>query len=205
MFVNTCGGDQNPIPRRSVELCEKYGNMLAVSVDEVLAHPLSPVQPELKTAFSYVDLPYQNVVSRQELERESQRDESIRSRWAKRLLQKLNAGEQFKSSYPYPVHVWKLGIETLMIGQGAETVVDYALRYKMEYGEGTWVLGYVDDMIAYIPSQRVWNEGGYEGGANLFEYGRPAFRWGSGIEKRIADTVDRLVRQVHESLPVDQK
>ncbi len=23
MFVNTCGGDQNPLPRRSVELCEK--------------------------------------------------------------------------------------------------------------------------------------------------------------------------------------
>ena len=29
MFVNTCGGDQNPLPRRSVELCEKYGHMLA--------------------------------------------------------------------------------------------------------------------------------------------------------------------------------
>lgn len=25
MFVNTCGGDQNPLPRRSVELCEKMG------------------------------------------------------------------------------------------------------------------------------------------------------------------------------------
>ena len=30
MFVNTCGGDQNPLPRRTVELCEKYGHMLAV-------------------------------------------------------------------------------------------------------------------------------------------------------------------------------
>ena len=29
MFVNTCGGDQNPLPRRKVELCEKYGHMLA--------------------------------------------------------------------------------------------------------------------------------------------------------------------------------
>ncbi len=29
MFVNTCGGDQNPLPRRSVELCRRYGHMLA--------------------------------------------------------------------------------------------------------------------------------------------------------------------------------
>ncbi len=34
MFVNTCGGDQNPLPRRKVELCQKYGHMLAVAVEE---------------------------------------------------------------------------------------------------------------------------------------------------------------------------
>ena len=36
MFVNTCGGDQNPLPRRSVELCEKYGRMLALAVEQTL-------------------------------------------------------------------------------------------------------------------------------------------------------------------------
>ena len=43
-----------------------------------------------------------------------------------------------------------------------------------------------DDMISYIPSRRVWDEGGYEGGSNLYEYGRPAFRWAGDIEDRIA-------------------
>lgn len=41
---------------------------------------------------------------------------------------------------------------------GAEAVVDYALRFKVEFGRGTWVCGYRDDMIAYIPSRRVWAE-----------------------------------------------
>ena len=77
-----------------------------------------------------------------------------------------------------------------------ETVVDYALRFKAEFGEGTWVLGYADDMISYIPSRRVWDEGGYEGGSNLYEYGRPAFRWSGDIEDRIAATVHKLVKQV---------
>jgi hypothetical protein len=84
----------------------------------------------------------------------------------------------------------------LWIGMGAETVVDYALRFKAEFGEGTWVLGYADDMISYIPSRRVWEEGGYEGGSNLYEYGRPAFRWAGDIEDRIAAGVHRLVKQV---------
>jgi len=84
----------------------------------------------------------------------------------------------------------------LVIGMGAETVVDYALRFKVKYGPGTWVCGYTDDMIAYIPSRRVWQEGGYEGGSNLFEYGRPALRWAGDIEDRIAAAVHGLVTSV---------
>ena len=86
----------------------------------------------------------------------------------------------------------------LVIGQGAETVVDYAIRHKHEFGPGTWVCGYVDDMIAYIPSRRVWEEGGYEGGANLYEYGRPALRWAGDVEDRISTSVQKLVKQARE-------
>jgi neutral ceramidase len=64
MFVNTCGGDQNPLPRRTVELCEKYGHMLAVAVEEVLEKPLKPITPGIKTAFEMIDLQYLNIVSR---------------------------------------------------------------------------------------------------------------------------------------------
>jgi hypothetical protein len=83
-----------------------------------------------------------------------------------------------------------------MIGMGAETVVDFALRFKNEFGQRTWVCGYADDMISYIPSRRVWEEGGYEGGARLYEYGRPAYRWAGDVEKRIAASVHKLVKQV---------
>ena len=51
-------------------------------------------------------------------------------------------------------------------------------------------------MIAYIPSRRVWEEGGYAGGSNLYEYGRPALRWEGSIEDRIAGAVQKLVKEV---------
>lgn len=196
MFVNTCGGDQNPLPRRTVELCRKYGHELAVGVEEGLRGPMTPVSVGLKTAFEYVELPYLKTVTRSDLEAYANESNAIRARWAKRLLKQLDNGVNFPNSYPYPVHAWKLGKEMLVLGQGAETVVDYALRFKKEYGPGTWVLGYVDDMISYIPSRRVWEEGGYEGGSNLYEYGRPALRWGDDIEDRIADAMKRLTTQV---------
>lgn len=198
LFVNTCGGDQNPLPRRTVELCEKYGHMLAVGVEEALQQPLTPVSPTLKTAFSYVELTYLKTVTRDELEAEIKGGNDLRARWASRMLARLDAGETFPTSYPYPVHAWKLGSEMLVIGQGAESVVDYSLRFKKEFGPGTWVMGYADDMIAYIPSRRVWEEGGYEGGYSLYEYGRPAYRWAGDVEDRIAETVHRLVAEVNQ-------
>ena len=129
MFVNTCGGDQNPLPRRTVQLCEKYGHMLAVGVEEALKQPLKPISEGLKTAFEIVDLAYLKVVPREELEALKKDGNGIKQRWATRLLKKLDAGGKFESAYPYPIHAWQLGKEMLVIGMGAETVVDYALRF----------------------------------------------------------------------------
>ena len=196
MFVNTCGGDQNPLPRRSVALCQRYGHLLATAVEDVLRQPLRPISSGLRTAFEYVELPYLKVVAREELQALRQDSNAIRARWAARLIEQLDRGEAFSASYPYPIHAWRLGQELLLIGMGAETVVDYALRFKREFGPGTWVCGYADDMISYIPSRRVWEEGGYEGGSNLYEYGRPALRWAGDIEDRISTTVHKLVNQV---------
>jgi neutral ceramidase len=201
MFVNTCGGDQNPLPRRKVELCEKYGHMLADAVEEALKKPLKSVSTGVRSAFEYVDLPYDEVITRAALQDFTKDQNAIRKRWAERMLKKLDAGERFAPSYPYPIHAWRLGKEMLVIGTGAETVVDYALRFKVKYGPGTWVCGYTDDMISYIPSRRVWLEGGYEGGSNLYEYGRPALRWAGDIEERIADSVHRLVKSVSADVP----
>ncbi len=199
MFVNTCGGDQNPLPRRTVELCEKYGHMLAAGVEQALQSDQNEVSVGIRSAFELVPLAYTKVVSREDLESAAKSSSAIRARWARRMLKKLDDGETFDPEYPYPVHAWQLGDEMLVIGMGAETVVDYALRFKQEFGAETWVCGYADDMIAYIPSRRVWEEGGYEGGTSLYEYGRPAYRWAGDVETRIAETVHRLVGEVRRS------
>jgi hypothetical protein len=138
------------------------------------------------------------VVTREDLQAATKDTNGVKNRWGERLLKQLDAGAKFDATYPYPIHAWRLGKDTHMIGMGAETVVDYALAFKADYGPDTWVCGYVDDMISCIPSRRVWEEGGYEGGPNLFEYGRPAFRWAGDMETRISKSVTKLVKAVEK-------
>ena len=42
MFYAGCGADQNPLPRREVALCRRYGHMLAAAVEEALRTPMRP-------------------------------------------------------------------------------------------------------------------------------------------------------------------
>ncbi len=195
-FFNACGADQNPIPRRELGLCVKYGQMLSDAVEQVLAGPLQPVSGGLRTAFEFVDLQYDELVTRETLQPVANGPSELHARWAKRMLAQIDAGVVFPTSYPYPVQAWQFGNELLFIGIGGEAVVDYSLRFKREFGPGTWVCGYANDMVAYIPSRRVWEEGGYEGGPHLDEYGRPAWRWAGDVEDRIAGAVHRVVGAV---------
>lgn len=195
LFWTGCGGDQNPLPRRTVELCEKYGRQLADGVDEALAGKLEPVTPELRTAHQFVTLNFDRRPTRAELEADTKSGNPVRARWAKRVLPLLDAGKAFPESVDYGVSVWRLGKEQLWVALGGEAVVDYSLRFKREFGPRTWVAGYAHDMVGYVPSRRVWKEGGYEA-EFIYEYGWLAYRWTEDTEDRIAAAVQRLARAV---------
>ncbi len=190
MFAMGCGADQNPIPRRTVELCREYGERLATSVDQVLGQPMRPVPARVRTAMKTLPLRFQDVPSEAELAEKAKAGGFV-GRWASRLLDERRAGKTWPTEYPYPIQVWRLGDDQWWIVLGGEVVVDYALRFKAEYGPTTWVTAYANDVMAYIPSHRVWQEGGYESGA-FNVYGLPANRWEETIEDRIAAGVAEL-------------
>jgi len=195
MFFIGCGADQNPIPRRTEELCEKYGHMLSKAVEDVLANPMRPVAPKLKTAYEQISLAYGKQPGKEELKKRA-KPNNFEGRRCKRLLAMLEAGEKFPKAYDgYPLQAWKLGDDQLWITMGGEVVVDYALKFKGKYGKNTWVAGYANDCMCYIPSDRVRKEGKYEAGA-FHVYGLPADTWAPGIEEKITACIDRLVKKV---------
>jgi hypothetical protein len=195
MFVAGCGADQNPLPRRTIELAESYGRQLAESVERVLAGPLRPVSGPLTSSDDEIDLDFAKIPAREQLETEAQSKDMPLANRAKMLLKKIETQGSLAPTYPYPVEVWRLG-ELTWVFLGGEVVVDYSLRIKRNLGSShTWVSGYCNDVMAYLPSLRVLKEGGYEGGGAMVYYGLPS-PWSETVEEKIIDAVRRL--QPHE-------
>lgn len=197
LFWAGCGGDQNPLPRRKVELARKYGRELAHSVNAVLKEDMAPVEGELRTVYREIDLPLAALPTREKLVEEAMSKNRYLAARAKMLLAQLNTGKTLPKSYPYPVQIWKVGNVTWVV-LGGEVVVDYSLRLKKELApRTTWVAGYSNDVMAYIPSQRVLREGGYEGATSMIYYGLPTV-WSTKIEEMIVATVHDLAKKVAE-------
>jgi neutral ceramidase len=191
MFVAGCGADQNPIPRRKVELSEIYGQQLAAAVDEVLRGPLVKIEGEVSTTYREIELPFGDLPSREQLQRDLQATNKYVANRAKLLLEQIDSGKLLSKTYPYPVQTWQLGGALQIVWLGGEVVVDYSLRLKDDLPQGkAWIAGYANDVMAYIPSRRVLQEGGYEGGGAMVYYGLPA-AWSSDVEKLIIDEVQR--------------
>lgn len=192
LFWAGCGGDQNPLPRRSVELAREYGRQLAQAVEEVLNKPLTSIAPVSAMTYKEIDLPLAEVPSREALVKESQNGDRYVAARAKLLLKKLEAGNPIPATYPYPVQTWRLGKQLTWVVLGGEVVVDYALMLKQRHGANVWVMAYANDVMAYIPSTRVLKEGGYEGAGAMVYYGLPSV-WGAKIQDLIMDEAARQI------------
>ena len=195
MFVQGCGADSNPLPRRTVELTMKYGQILAAAVEEVLIRPMMPLNNPMKTAFEYVDIPFQSPPGREELETRLKDKNEYRRIHARQLLDILDKEGKLPSSYQYPIQVWQFGPKLKLIALAGEVVVDYSLRLKTQHGwDTTWVAGYSNDILGYIPSLRVLREGGYEGGEAMIYFGRPG-SFAETVEQLIVEKTSQLVER----------
>jgi len=196
MFWAGCGGDQNPLPRRTVPLARKYGKELADAVDAVLAKPMKAIDGNLTMSYAEIDLPFAELPTREQLVKDTESTNKYVANRARLLLEKLKKQGSLRGSYPYPVQAWQLGPDVTLVTLGGEVVVDYALRVKKELTPGTtWVMGYANDVMAYIPSLRVLKEGGYEGGGAMIYYGLPTV-WGPTVEERIMEAVHARAKKV---------
>ena len=190
-----CGADQNPLPRRTIDLLNQHGHEFADAVDSALRGPFTPIPATLKTAYEEIDLPFASLPSRGELEVEASK-QSSQTGWAKYLLSVWDRDGGLSETYPYPMQAWQLGPDITWLFLGGEVVVDYALRLKSDLGPSTtWVASYSNDVMGYIPSRRVLAEGGYEGGLARFPYGLPAV-WDPKVEQQIIDAAQKIVTQV---------
>jgi hypothetical protein len=206
LFVAGCGGDVNAAPRGTVELARQYGETLAAAVDQAIGGSMRPVRGPLHCVLEVVPIAFAPPPSREELEARAQGKDTESARQAREFLRvssaelKVHAQELLKmldrdgrlpTEYLYPLQVWQFGPDLTLIAMAGEPVVDYALRLKKELGaDSLWVAGYSNDAFAYIPSLRVLQEGGYEGGGATV---------GARLPGPFAPSIEEtIVRKTHE-------
>ncbi|MEN3939898.1 neutral/alkaline non-lysosomal ceramidase N-terminal domain-containing protein [Prosthecobacter sp. SYSU 5D2] len=188
-----CGADQNPYPRREMEHVERHGVELAKEAVRVINEPMKAIRGPITCASREVMLPFDTPHDRTTWEQRAQDKNKWTAQHAKHFLATLDRGEKIPAALPYMIQVWSFNDDLLTINLPGEVVVDYGLRFKKENDPArTWVNSYTNDVPCYIPSQRVWEEGGYEAAGAMVYYGRPN-RFASGVEEIIAQAVKELV------------
>ncbi len=183
------------------ELAEHYGRQLAGAVDAaLLTSQVTEIEPHLETSYSEIDLPLDTLPTSDELRTATNSTNRYEQARARMLLQRIESDGALDQTYPYPIGIWKLGKDVRWILLGGEVVVDYALRLKDELPGTSWVAGYTNDVMAYIPSRRVLREGGYEGATSMVYYGLPT-TWSPTIEEAI---VREVVQQANRGVTTKQ-
>ena len=188
-----CGADANPNPRGSLEFAKQNGTAICDAVNELVQQPLVPLRQKLVCRTKPITLPYTPPRTRVEWTTRAQSTNHWIAYHAKLNIRRLDRGEKLPTELPYLIQTWNFGNELAMVFLPGEVVVDYSLRLKKEYDAARlWVNGYANDVPCYIPSRRIWREGGYEGGDAMIYYDRPT-RLAEGTEEQIVAAVHELV------------
>ncbi len=201
MFVQNCGGDANPLPRirgsdeEATKLASQYGDILAEAVRQVVAAKMVPLRGPIRAAMSEAELMLQPGLTLEELKQRAPNLTGMPKREFEHFIRQHETLGAPPDRVKYPVQVWSFGSEFTLIALTGETVVDYSLKFKALYGwDTTWVCGYNNNLLSYVPSLRVLKEGGYEGVTGMYEYGHRA-PYTEAVEERITKEVEDLVRR----------
>jgi len=187
-----CAGDANPDPRGTLDLARQHGLEICASVDAVFNGRVSKVEGGLVCRTRQVELPFEELPTRADWHRLAEQTNAVGAH-ARLNLARLNRGEQLPLVVPYLIQTWTFGDNLALVFLPGEVVVDYSLRLKREFqAQRIWINAYANDVPCYIPSERILQEGGYEGGGAMIYYDKPT-RLATGIENAIVQTVHDLL------------
>ena len=193
LFMTGCGADANPKPRGTLADVQQHGEALAAAVRQALP-TLTPITGVTRAALELVDLPFAAALTPDEWKQRFGLADPYVARHAKLMDAIRNTAGALPTTQKMPVQVWRFGSDLTLVTLGGEVVVDYAIRLRRDHPDDhVWPVGYANDVFGYVPSRRVLEEGGYEGGGALLYYGRPG-PFDATVEDRVFAALGRLMR-----------
>jgi hypothetical protein len=202
MFLAGCGADQNPNPRRSVEMAMQHGKTVADAVQKVLSGKFVPVRPPVRTEITDVSLGF-SPLNPDKLKEDLVGDNRYSAGRARFILMAMDKGYDV-STLSYPVQAIRFNKDFTILAMAGEVVVDYSLKAKARYPkENLFVAGYSNEVQCYIPTVKILKEGGYEPETSMIYYGLPG-PFAINVEEKIFNAIDRVMKKTGAK-PVSRK
>lgn len=196
-----CGADANPNPRGSLDATRIHGLTLSAEVSRVLSQSMKTIDASLRSRFDYAGLSFE-LPTQEELQGRVGENNPQARRHAEQLLKTLEEHGRLPATYPVPIQSWQFGDQLTMIFLGGEVVVDYALQLKQKLQNAElWVTAYANDVMGYVASERMIDEGGYEYDRSGVYYGLPG-PWASGTEDLLVSRVLEMLASRGRSKPL---
>lgn len=201
-FVTGCGGDANPYPRGTLALAREHGQSLARAVEATLVGPRRMIRGPVRAIKRTVEIRFSQPPPLEEFQRRVTSASGWQAGHARWILELASRnGGKLPEVYPYTLQAFQFGDDLTFVAMAGEVVVEYALNLKRRFaGEGgapLWVAAYANDVFAYIPTERMLDEGGYEPVHSMAAWGWHT-TWDRSIEQRVLSAAMRLIETIRQ-------
>ena len=175
------------------------GETLATQISKALESELEPVEGFFFGVRKTVALPLKPFPDAVEIQtiRDNSDSNQLTREWAANLLKRYPNGN-------FPTRI-EMELQSVSIGEGiiflsipGEPVAELAkeLIPLTHNPDGTFILGYTNGLMAYIPTDRMINELGYETDFSLFAYLLPS-AFDRGTESAVITTAKACIEDIH--------
>ncbi len=187
-----CAANANPFPRTGLSHARRHGGDIAWEVERLLGTPGRPLSEPIRCRLVHASLPYDTIPSRKAW-RATAEEQSPAGYHARQWVARMDSGEVIPEALRYPIQGWSFGDQLAIVFLAGEVVADYACRLRRMYDPARiWIGAYTNDFPGYIPSRRIWKEGGYEAGDATVFFGLPN-RFADEVEERVIEEVQRVI------------
>ncbi len=187
-----CAANANPFPRTGLSFSRRHGGDIAWEVDRLLGIPGRPLTGPVRCRLAHASLPYDTMPTREAWTAAAEGSDAA-GYHARKWIARMEDGEAVPEALSYPVQGWSFGDGLAICFLAGEVVADYAFRLRRMYDPARlWVGAYANDFPGYIPSRRIWKEGGYEGGDATVYFGLPN-RFAGDVEDHVVEAAQRVI------------
>ncbi len=187
-----CAANANPFPRTGLSFARRHGGDIAWEVERLLKTPGRVLPGRIKSRLVHASLPYDDMPTREGW-LAAAKEQDAAGYHARQWVARMDRGEEVPNALSYPVQGWSFGNELAVVFLAGEVVADYACRLRRVFDPAKlWIGAYANDFPGYIPSRRIWKEGGYEAGDATVYFGLPN-RFSSEVEECVIAEVQQVV------------